>query len=303
MRNRPDSVRRARPLLGTFVDIAAAGGEVPELERAVDAAFQAVERVHRLMSYHEPPSDISRLNRANGGAPIVIDGWTYSVLQTSLDLQRRSRGLFDIAVASTLERLGLLPRSAAHSSVRPGQRSQNAVELFPDNHARLQAPDRKIDLGGIAKGFAVDQAIGVLRKHGVRGGVVNAGGDLAAFGQDEHAVAIRDPRDPARLMAHTTLCNAALASSGLAFDPTGSGQALHCPIIDPRADEPVTTVSGATVGTASCAIADALTKVVMVAGSTASEVLDHYGASALLVTISGEILATADWHDRLSLAA
>jgi thiamine biosynthesis lipoprotein len=62
-------------------------------------------------------------------------------------------------------------------------------------------------------------------------------------------------------------------------------------------------VSGATVGTASCAIADALTKVVMVAGSTASEVLDHYGASALLVTTSGEILATADWHDRLSLAA
>jgi thiamine biosynthesis lipoprotein len=137
-------VRRARPLLGTFVDIAAAGGEAPELlERAVEAAFQAVERVHRLMSYHEPESDISRLNRGNGGAPIVIDGWTYSLLQTSLDLQRRSRGLFDIAVASTLERLGLLPRSPAGRSARPGPRSQNAVELFPENRARLQAPDRK----------------------------------------------------------------------------------------------------------------------------------------------------------------
>jgi thiamine biosynthesis lipoprotein len=65
----------------------------------------------------------------------------------------------------------------------------------------------------------------------------------------------------------------------------------------------VTAIRGATVRAASCTIADALTKVVMIAGRAASEVLDHYGASALFVTDSGEVLATADWQDVRPLAA
>jgi thiamine biosynthesis lipoprotein len=156
---------------------------------------------------------------------------------------------------------------------------------------------------GIAKGFAVDQAVRALRGHGVRGGLVNAGGDLLGFGPGEHVVAIRDPRDPLRLMTQTKLRDAALASSGRAFEPTISRQTSHCAIIDPGTGEPVTAVRGATVRAASCTIADALTKVVMIAGRAASEVLDHYGASALFVTNSGEVLATADWQDVRPLAA
>ena len=297
-----DSARRARPLLGTLVDITATGGGLHQLERAIESAFSAVERVHRLMSYHERESDVSRLNQADGSAPIVIHKWTYSVLQTSVDLQRQSEGLFNIAVASALERLGLLPRSAEGNSLLAGLISQSPVELLSGNRVRLQMAGSKIDLGGIAKGFAVDQAIGVLREHDVLGGLVNAGGDMRGFGPDEHMVAIRDPRDPPRMMARTALRNAALASSGLAFDPVASGRTSHCSIIDPRAGKPVTAVSGATVRAESCMIADALTKVVMIAGSAASEVLDHYGASALFVTTSGEVLATADGQDMHSLA-
>ena len=132
---------------------------------------------------------------------------------------------------------------------------------------------------------------------------MNAGGDMLGFGPDAHVVAIRDPRDPLRLMTQTRLRNAALASSGRAFEPTVSRQTSHCAIIDPGAREPVTAVRGATVRAASCTIADALTKVVMIAGRAASEVLDHYGASALFVTDSGEVLATADWQDVRPLAA
>jgi thiamine biosynthesis lipoprotein len=232
---------------------------------------------------------------------VVVHEWTYSVLQTSSELQRQSKGLFNIAVAPTLERLGLLPQSVERSRPLADLGQEGAVELFAGNRARLRAPGSKIDLGGIAKGFAVDQAIGVLREHGVRSGLVNAGGDLAGFGPHEHVIAIRDPREPARLLARTALRDAALASSGLDFGFFGRSQ--HCSIIDPRAKQPVTAISGASVRAASCTTADALTKVVMLAGTAASDVLDGYGASALFVTKTGEVLATADWQDVHSLAA
>ena len=298
-----DSVRRARPLLGTLVDITATGGQHDQLERAIESAFNVVEHVHRLMSYHEPDSDVSRLNRANGSTPIVVHEWTYAVLQTALEIERQSKGVFNTAVAPVLEGLGLLPQTTERSFPFDDRTPQPAVELLSGNRARLRASGSTIDLGGIAKGFAVDQAVRALRAHRARGGLVNAGGDMLGFGPDAHVVAIRDPRDPLRLMTQTRLRNAALASSGRAFEPTVSRQTSHCAIIDPGAREPVTAVRGATVRAASCTIADALTKVVMIAGRAASEVLDHYGASALFVTDSGEVLATADWQDVRPLAA
>jgi FAD:protein FMN transferase len=300
--NTRDSVRRARPLLGTFVEITAHGGETRRLERAVEAAFDAIERVQGLMSYQAPDSDVSRLNRTGGCAPIAIHPWTYSVLRASLELQARSKGLFNIAVAPALERLGLLPGSLASSArASPGQ--QVAVELSADKQARLRVAGSKIDLGGIAKGFAVDQALRVLRDHDALGGLVNAGGDLAAFGMEDNVIQIRDPRDPTRLLASAALRDGALASSGLPFDPVVSGRSAHCAIIDPRTCAPVTAISGASVRAASCMVADALTKVVMLAGTAASDVLDAYGASALIANSGGQVLVTTNWQWMHPLAA
>ena len=296
------SVRRARPLLGTFVDVTARGDDAHHLEQAVEAALDTIERVHRLMSYQAPDSDVSRLNRADGGAPIAIHPWTYSVLRASLELRVQSMGLFDIAVAPALERHGLLPGSTASSArASPGQ--QGAVELSANNRARLQVAGSRIDLSGIAKGFAVDQALRVLRDYDVLGGLVNAGGDLAAFGAEDNVIAIRDPRDPTRLLAGAALRDGALASSGLTFDPIISGRSPHCAIIDPRTGTPVTAMSGASVRATSCMVADALTKVVMLAGTAASDVLDAYGASALIVNSRGEVIATTNWQWMHPLAA
>jgi FAD:protein FMN transferase len=302
MEKTADSVIRARPLLGTFVEITARGAEVRHLEGAVDGAFAVIKRVHELMSYHEPHSDVSRLNRANAGAAVVIHEWTVAVLKASIDLQERSNGLFNIAVGAALEQLGLLPSSHG-ASAHTDTVGQRAVELLPRNRARLLVPGNTIDLGGIAKGFAVDQAVAALRATGVVRGVVNAGGDLFVFGPEEHIVAIRDPMDPARVMAHTKLREAALASTARSFDPVTPDRPSNCSVIDPRSGAPVAAMSGATVRAPSCMIADALTKVIMLGGRDASEVLEHYGASGLFMTNNGDVLATADWEDVHTLAA
>lgn len=308
------SIRRARPLLGTFVEIAAAGESLDATERAVDAAFSAVAAVHRLMSFHETDSDVSRLNRGAASDAVVVHRWTYQVLAAARGLYRRSGGMFDISVAPALQRLGLLAgvpgvsASSASLRSRDGKQStpgcaRDRIELLPENRVRFAEPSVKIDLGGIAKGFAVDVAVKALRDHGVAEGLVNAGGDLRGFGRPSHLVDVRDPRRPDRPICRITLRDTALASSAGWFDPLRSFHLRGCAVIDPATAMPAQSIVGATVCASCCVIADALTKVVMNAGEAAAPVLEHYGADALFVSASGVVHMTANWKHEVRLAA
>ena len=113
MRPASDSVRRARPLLGTFVEIAASGAPRNDLHEAIGRAFDTVAVVHRLMSFHERDSDVSRLNREAATRPVPIHPWTYEVLRLSSELYAASDGLFDIAdpSQSPVRRHGAHPSS------------------------------------------------------------------------------------------------------------------------------------------------------------------------------------------------
>jgi len=146
----------------------------------------------------------------------------------------------------------------------------------------------------------------VLRRHGVAHGLVNAGGDLAAFGPGAHTVHIRDPRDPRRLMCRTEVTDQTLASSASRLVPWPAAQPAGGAVIDPGSAAPVRTIAGVTVRAPSCMLADALAKVVMIAGARADEglaaLLEHYGASALLVSAQGDVRVTADWQDDIHLA-
>jgi thiamine biosynthesis lipoprotein len=193
-------------------------------------------------------------------------------------------------------------RRTVRQSDREEPASNETIELLPGGRVRLAHPGVRIDLGGIAKGFAVDRAIDVLRDHGMPSGLVNAGGDLAVFGSRPETVHIRDPRDPSRLMLRVELENRALASSGHGFDPFRSASPAGSAVIDPRTGEPAQTIIAATVLAPSCMMADALTKVVMVAGPSAINLLEHCRAGALLVSAAGDIQMTPDFQGAVSLA-
>ncbi len=291
-------MRRARPLLGTFVEIRSGGGSRAATERAIEAAFAAIESVHRLMSFHEADSDVGRLNREACNRAVAIDPWTYRVLETALDLHRRSAGIFDIAVAPALQRLGLLPADPKDEEVAPaGTATSAAVELLPRHHVRFHHPALKIDLGGIAKGFAVDCAIDVLRAHHQECGLVNAGGDLAVFGASAETIDIRDPRSWGRSLCQVAIANAALASSARGIDPLQSGESFCSSIVDPATGAQVTELAGASVCAPSCMIADALTKIVLIRGKEAAGLLKTYQAGALIVSADGEVHVTPEWQN------
>jgi thiamine biosynthesis lipoprotein len=297
------SLRRAQALLGTFVEIDVTDANQRDAERAVEAAFSVVAEVHRLMSFHEASSDVSRLNRAASNGAVVVHPWTCAVLEMAVEVNRHSAGAFDIGVAPALQRTGQLPGGSEAWPSAASMPTAEAIELLADNQVRFLHPSVLIDLGGIAKGFAVDRAIEELRARGVRSAMVNAGGDLAAFGPEARVIHIRDPRSPDRLMCQIEVSNRALASSARRFDPFLSADTVDTAVIEPKTQMPARAAHGATVCAPSCMVADALTKVVMVAGKRAAAPLACFHASAIFVSTDGDIHTTCDWQGVLQHAA
>ena len=299
-----DRIRRARPLLGTFVEVEVTGSGISEMNRAIDAAFEAIANVQRLMSFHDPNSDVSRLNREASDRPVKIHALTFRVLETAVEMHQRSKGVFDVTVAPILQRLGLLPPLSTDDPIDAAARSFDAIELLEGQMVRFRDSNVRIDLGGIAKGFAVERALDVLRGSGaVSDGLVNAGGDLAVFGQEAQLVHIRHPCDPRRLVGGIEVANEALASSARRFDPFHSADTMATAIIDSGSGKPANSIDGVTVRAPYCMIADALTKIVMIAGANATGLLELYNASALVISADGDVQISSDWQHAVHLAA
>ncbi|HXY59970.1 MAG TPA: FAD:protein FMN transferase [Chthoniobacterales bacterium] len=261
-------VRRARPLLGTIVDIACAGSSAD-----VDRAFCTVEQVQRLMSFHDRASDISRINRDGFRQRVIVHPWTWRVLKTAQELSHQSEDAFDITVASKVHGAGW-----------------RDIVLEKNRAVRLQRRVL-IDLGGIAKGFAVDRAVDALHRDGVTRGIVNAGGDIRVFGPTARAVHLRHPSSPVLPAGVLRVANRAIATSATYFAPRA--------LIDARTRRPLIDFVSVTVAADNCMIADALTKIVFTLRERSAPLLKHYHANALLLERDGSAswMAQCDTRD------
>jgi thiamine biosynthesis lipoprotein len=276
MRSRSKSeIRRCRPLLGTFVEITARGKTATNLERAVDAAFSAVAKVHRLMSFHDPLSDVSRINRHAFPKGITVHQWTWQVMNAARKFAQLSGGVFDVAVEPLFtgrddpRRLG--PLGNRHSSWRDILSRKNCEIIFRRRTT--------VNLGGIAKGFAVDRAVAVLKSCGVEEGLVNAGGDIRIFGSASRKVHLRNPACPAQFCGMLRVRNRAVATSATYF---ASGA-----LIDGQTRRRIPSSISVTVAARDCMTADALTKIVFTLRSKAAPLLERCGADALVLERDG----------------
>ena len=274
-------MRRARPLLGTLVEIGAGGANAAI---GIEAAFREMEAVHRLMSFHEKESDVSRINRAAPREIVHVDPRTYEVLVCAQKLSTLSAGAFDITIGGKLVEQGFLPRPPGAVPF-DGEGSFEDLELLADDSVTL-ARRLWIDLGGIAKGYAVDRAVRALKKSGVTSGIVNAGGDLYVFG-DPQPIHLRHPDNPSLVLPLGMIANSAVASSSGCFANAGEYGAAAEPLIDPRRNTSIKWQQGITVIASRCVIADALTKVVRLAPRRASRILLRFGARAVIVDRRG----------------
>lgn len=262
-------IRRCRPWLGTLVEIEA------DCVEAIEAGFAAIERIHTLMSAHQPTGELSRLNR---GERVEISPDIRAVLDRALFWFAASGGVFDPAAAGriAIER-GALP-------LHPGQaypdRSSDLNVLRMDGTVAWLERPACLDLGGIAKGHAVDVAVGAMRASGARTGLVNAGGDLAVFGQP-HRIEVVDPATRAPLL-HVQLEDRALATSAGIRNAEGLTFA-HLP-------RRCTGFASVTVEAARAIDADTLTKIVFAGHPRLSGLLAAADARAVAITIAGDVI-------------
>jgi thiamine biosynthesis lipoprotein len=278
--------RRAQPWLGTLVEIVAEGTDAATVIAASDRAFARIAAVHTQMSFQAADSLLSRVNREAQHDWIALPPDLATVFAAILEFAHASDGLFDPSVAAWLVESGHLPRHAGFPLVAAAD--WRAIK-FDGDRVRYASP-LLVDLSGIAKGYAVDVALASLRAAGLSAATVNAGGDLARFGDTATPVHVRLPHRPTHTLRLAELKNGAAATSAGYFQP----DALR----HPRTGETLCAGTSVTVLAADCMTADALTKVVAADPAHAPGVLARYGAQAIVLDRERAMRNDANgWHD------
>ena len=281
-----EGLARCRPMLGTYVEIRIAekrddAGASAVFEAAFDAAFAAIEQCEKLMSFHNRSSELSCINCAFAGEIINVHPWTLQVLARAIELFELTDGVFDAGVGAQLVGWGILP---APSPVYAGTNASLSDIECHSGHVRLKRRTC-LDLGGIAKGFAVDRAADVLREQGVKHAIINAGGDMRVLGEVPHPIHVRHPRSPSVLVHLGELADGALATSAPYFSRQPSGQpgTEVSALIHAHSREPVLDVCSYTVIAPECWVADALTKVLAAGVPSDAVCFSRYRAEAVIL--------------------
>lgn len=274
-------LRRARPLLGTLVEIAVEVEPTAVAHHAIESAFAAVQSVQQAMSYQSPTSELTQLNRRASRETVRVSRALWQVLCAAQAMAEASDGLFDATVAPALTRLGYLPRHRDMPRADP-HADWRCVHLLSGRRVRFASPLR-VDLSGIAKGYAVDCACAALRAAGALVGQVNAGGDLRVFGTESQTVHVRHPIAPSLTLPLLALNEGAVATSANYYTLRRRQGRDVSPLLGPNRRSVGLDTHSVTVEAADCMTADALTKVVHADAERALPVLDRFGARALLL--------------------
>ncbi len=266
MRSLRKKLKRSRPLLGTFVEIEVEGDHsISYLNDLISEGFKEISHVDRLMSVHRSDSDLSRLNRAKPGVWTPVHAQTLAVLRMTNTLYDLSQGFFDVRAS------GIPAKAAAMAPLE-----------FKGQHARKSGP-WSMDLGGIAKGYAVDRAGEKMTalEPSLHYSSVNAGGDLRFWGQSASPVGVRIHRDHRPLVKTMRVGPTAIATSSVR--PQESHRLMP-------SGRPFKRPGTAMVFADRCILADALTKIVLMGPSPiAKTCLDFYRAHALVFAPTGRL--------------
>jgi thiamine biosynthesis lipoprotein len=211
---------REEAIMGTRIAVQAWGPRTRVLA-AIDAVMADMHRTDELMSTYKPASQLSQVNAHAHERPVQVDPDIIDVVATAIEYSRLGGGAFDITYASVGYlydyRRQVHPSEAEIAARLPSVDYRQIVVDREASTIRFLRPGMRIDLGGIAKGWAVDRGVEILRRHGLAHGMVNAGGDTAFLGDRRGKpwiVGVQDPRNPERVVVRIPLADEAISTSG-----------------------------------------------------------------------------------------
>jgi thiamine biosynthesis lipoprotein len=296
--------------MGTLIEITLVGDDEEATIKATLQAFQEIKRIEQLMSPWIESSDVFRINRSAGKEWVKVSPETFKVIQKAKEISELSGGGFDITVGPLTQ----LWRMAREKKVPPPLEELkqkldlvNFKNMMMDQEGKvfLKKREMAIDLGGIAKGYAVDRAFELFNSLGHENLIVNAGGDLRTGGlklDQPWIIGIQDPRAPQKMMARVSVSDAAIATSG-DYEKffIYQGKRYHH-IFNPRDGFPTEGCQSVTILCKEGMVADALATAVFVLGPEKGYALCQKleGVDCLIVDKEGKILFSPRLESRIS---
>lgn len=264
--NKPEEYEETRLLLGTYVRIKVYKVDKEQVKKAVDKAFKEIARIDSLTSTFDEQSEVSRLNREGKG---VLSPELKEMIEVSLSISEISKGAFDITLYPLENLWGFY--NGDYRIPSPSEIEESLKKI--DYHNLLLEGDSlflngtEIDLAGIAKGYAVDRAVEVLKREGVSTGLVDAGGDIRVFGNKRGGfkIGLKHPRREG-IFRVFTIKDEAIATSGDYEKFFIKDNQRFCHIIDPSSGYPANRCLSATIVCTNAITADALATALFVLG-------------------------------------
>lgn len=309
---RPQALERERILMGTFVQIKVYGGDAAQLHTAVEAAFQEMQRLEDALRRHGD-GELGKLNRSPVGQAVVVATELFELLSVAERYRRLTGGAFDVTLGALEDLWGFFEDWDGTGRVPPPAEIEawlavpRGLELDEAAGSATRMSDAtQIDLGGIAKGYAVDRALELLQARGVQAALVNAGGNVRTFGQVPEPVAfwvqarpfqvaVQHPRAANQLLGGLTLqTGQGVATSGDYQRYFMEGAVRYHHLFDPRTGRPASGLVSATVVAPTATVADILSTAAFVLGAQEALTLAQSlaGVEVLLVTEDGQLLSS-----------
>lgn len=287
--------------MGTRIYVEAWQADAAQGKAAIDAVMAEMRRIDELMSHYKPTSQLSAINAGAAKEPVVVDRELFDLLKESVQFSEVTDGAFDITYASVGYlydyRKHVRPTDAQIRAALPGVNFRNMLLDDKTHSVRFEREGMRIDLGGIAKGYAVDRGIEILQKRGVQHAVVTAGGDTRIIGDRfgrPWLIGIRHPDDKNKMVTRIPLIDTAMSTSGDYERFFDEGGVRYHHIIDPKSGRSASKVRSATILGPTAMQTDGLSKTAFVLGpEKAIEIIERMpDFDAVLVGPDGRMYYT-----------
>ena len=289
---------REEAIMGTAIRVELWSEDRADGEAAINAVMTEMHRIDHAMSPHKPESELSRINRHAAATPVKLSEEMARLVSRALDFSKLSGGAFDITYAGVGHlydyREKIKPSDAAIAQAREAVGYQNLILDTAARTLRFAREGVRIDLGGFAKGHAVDNATAILARRGIKNAIVSAGGDSRVMGDHRGrpwTIAIRDPRRPGEVVAVLPLEDTAISTSG-DYERYFEQDGVRCHhVLDPKTGKSPSSVHSVTILAADGLTTEGLSKSVFVLGVEKGMRLieSQEGVDAVVIDAAGHL--------------